>query len=51
MELNKIGEFTVVLDEAQSVRPPLSSELKNLLAYAYDNRQDNGLGHIRGGDA
>ena len=36
-ELNRAGNFTVVLDEVQSLRPPLSSEVRSLLAYAYDN--------------
>jgi len=37
-EVNKKrGRFVVVLDEVQSTKPPLSAELKNLIAYTYDN--------------
>jgi AAA+ ATPase superfamily predicted ATPase len=36
----KGGRFVVVLDEVQSVRPPLSAELRNLIAYTYDNLEN-----------
>ncbi len=37
-ELDKRGEkIIVVFDEAQLIRPPLSVEIKNAIAYAYDN--------------
>lgn len=37
-EINKKKKrFVVALDEVQLVRPPLSAELRNLLAYGYDN--------------
>ena len=37
-EINKKGErFVVVLDELQFTKPPLSYELKKVIAYAYDN--------------
>lgn len=37
-EINKKKKrFVIVLDEVQLVRPPLSAELRNLLAYGYDN--------------
>jgi AAA+ ATPase superfamily predicted ATPase len=40
-EMNrKGGRFVVVLDEVQSVRPPLSAELRNLIAYTYDNLEN-----------
>lgn len=39
--LSEVGRraerFILVLDELQSVKPPLSAELRNVLAYAYDN--------------
>ena len=34
------GKFVVVLDELQSLRPPLSAEVRNALAYAYDNLEN-----------
>ncbi|NAZ11162.1 MAG: AAA family ATPase [Desulfurococcales archaeon] len=40
-EINKKKErFVIVLDEAQSTRPPLSYELKNAIAYAHDNLEN-----------
>ncbi|MEM0062099.1 MAG: ATP-binding protein [Ignisphaera sp.] len=40
-ELNKRGErFAIVLDEVQHARPPLSAELRNAIAYAYDNLEN-----------
>ncbi len=40
-ELNKHGErIVVVFDEAQLIRPPLSAEIKNAIAYAYDNLEN-----------
>jgi len=40
-ELNKKGErLVVVLDELQSSRAPVSFELKQLLAYSYDNLEN-----------
>jgi len=37
-EINKKGErFILVIDEIQSLRPPLSAELRSLVAYSYDN--------------
>ncbi len=37
-ELNRHSErIIVVLDEVQLIRPPISAELKNTIAYAYDN--------------
>jgi AAA+ ATPase superfamily predicted ATPase len=40
-EINKRRErFVIVLDEAQSTRPPLSYELKNAVAYSYDNLEN-----------
>lgn len=40
-EINKKKErFIVVLDEVQSTRPPLSCELKNAIAYSYDNLEN-----------
>jgi AAA+ ATPase superfamily predicted ATPase len=37
-EVNKKKErFIVILDELQSTKPPLSAELRNTIAYAYDN--------------
>jgi AAA+ ATPase superfamily predicted ATPase len=40
-EINKKKErFIIVLDEAQSTRPPLSYELKNAIAYAHDNLEN-----------
>jgi len=40
-EINRRGErFIVILDELQSTRPPLSYELKQLIAYSYDNLEN-----------
>jgi AAA+ ATPase superfamily predicted ATPase len=40
-EINKKGKrFVVVLDELQSVKPPLSAELRNVIAYSYDNLEN-----------
>ncbi|MEM0474807.1 MAG: ATP-binding protein [Zestosphaera sp.] len=40
-EINKKKKrFVVALDEVQSVKPPLSAELRNLLAYGYDNLEN-----------
>ena len=40
-EINKRGErFIVVLDEVQFTRPPVSYELKNVIAYSYDNLEN-----------
>ena len=40
-ELDKRGErVVVVFDEAQLIRPPLSAELKNTIAYVYDNLEN-----------
>lgn len=40
-EINKKKErFVVAIDEIQHLRPPLSAELKNLLAYSYDNLEN-----------
>ena len=40
-ELNKHGKrIVVVFDEAQLIRPPLSAEIKNAIAYAYDNLEN-----------
>lgn len=40
-ELNKHGErILVILDEAQLIKPPLSTQLKNAIAYAYDNLEN-----------
>ncbi|MEM3995418.1 MAG: ATP-binding protein [Thermofilum sp.] len=37
-ELNRrVERFVFVLDEVQAARPPVSAELRSLLAYAYDN--------------
>ncbi|MGC9187556.1 MAG: AAA family ATPase [Fervidicoccaceae archaeon] len=37
-EINKKRKrFVVMLDEVQNLRPPLSAEVKNLIAYSYDN--------------
>lgn len=33
----RVERFVVALDEVQSARPPVSFELRNLIAYAYDN--------------
>lgn len=40
-EINKRKErFVIVLDEVQSTRPPLSYELKNAVAFSYDNLEN-----------
>lgn len=40
-EINKKGRrFVVALDEVQSVRPPLSAEIRNAIAYSYDNLEN-----------
>ncbi len=36
-ELNKLDEFVVILDEVQHLRQPLMSEVREMIAYAYDN--------------
>ena len=36
-ELNRRGQFVVALDEVQDAKPPISAELKNIIAYAYDH--------------
>ncbi|WP_291767039.1 AAA family ATPase [Caldivirga sp. UBA161] len=36
-ELNRRGRFIIVLDEVQDAKPPISAELKNILAYTYDH--------------
>ncbi|WP_054841755.1 ATP-binding protein [Vulcanisaeta distributa] len=36
-ELNRRGQFIVVLDEVQDTRPPVSAELRRVLAYTYDH--------------
>lgn len=37
-EINKKGErFVLAIDEIQALRPPLSAELRSLVAYSYDN--------------
>ncbi len=37
-EVNKREEkFIAVIDEAQSLKPPLSAELRDIIAYSYDN--------------
>lgn len=40
-ELNRRRKrVIVVFDEAQLIRPPLSAELKNIIAYSYDNLEN-----------
>ncbi|BES82846.1 hypothetical protein PABY_24130 [Pyrodictium abyssi] len=40
-ELNKRGErIVLVLDEAQLIRPPVSTEIKQAIAYTYDNLEN-----------
>jgi len=40
-EINRRGgRFVVALDEVQSARPPLSAELRNVIAYSYDNLEN-----------
>lgn len=40
-EINKKNEkFVLIFDEVQSLKPPVSSELKKLIAYAYDNLEN-----------
>jgi len=40
-ELDKRGErIVLVLDEAQLIRPPVSTEIKQAIAYAYDNLEN-----------
>lgn len=40
-EINRRSEkFVLVLDEAQSVKPPFTAELRNYIAYAYDNLEN-----------
>ncbi|MGB9758435.1 MAG: AAA family ATPase [Thermoproteota archaeon] len=40
-EINKKGDrFVIVIDEIQSLKPPLSAELRNLIAYSYDNLEN-----------
>jgi len=40
-EINKkSGRFILVIDEIQSLRPPLSAELRSLVAYSYDNLEN-----------
>lgn len=40
-ELNKRSEKTIVVfDEVQAARPPVSMEVKNAVAYAYDNLEN-----------
>ena len=36
-ELNRRGRFIIVFDEVQEVKPPLSVELRRIIAYSYDN--------------
>ncbi|GAB6947053.1 ATP-binding protein [Vulcanisaeta sp. JCM 16161] len=36
-ELNRRGQFIVVLDEVQDAKPPISAELRRVLAYTYDH--------------
>ncbi len=36
-ELNKLGRFIVILDEVQYLRQPLLSEVREMIAYTYDN--------------
>jgi len=36
-ELNRISKFFIILDEVQSLRQPLLSEVRDMIAYAYDN--------------
>ncbi|MEM2599924.1 MAG: ATP-binding protein [Thermoproteota archaeon] len=43
-EINRRGErFILVVDEVQSLKPPLSAELRNLIAYSYDNLENISL--------
>lgn len=40
-EINKKNKrFVVALDELQTVKPPLSAELRNAIAYSYDNLEN-----------
>ncbi len=40
-ELNKFGErFIVIFDEAQLIKPPVSIEIKNAIAYTYDHLEN-----------
>ncbi len=36
-ELNRRGRFIIAFDEVQDTRPPISAELRRILAYAYDH--------------
>ncbi len=43
-EINKRGErFVLVVDEVQSLKPPISVELRDLIAYSYDNLENISL--------
>ena len=36
-ELNRRGQFIIAIDEVQDAKPPVSAELRRVLAYAYDH--------------